>query len=472
MSRGAGRRLLWLLLFRNVLLRTYADLPEQGKKIEINGQSTQTGNSADELLSCYNVNTTHTPTSFSEFVDGKPTRSIRLQKVWWSRRDAGFPVTMFTQSTLERLHILHLLCRSFPGGIIAASIWLPLLQPQPPPGGDAFGLSPRNQDALQNATLLLEGLFQRMEALNTGDGSRNNSQASSGFGACSLRLLLLAEAIKEEALSVLMPINILRNAGMLAADTPLAAMVDVDLSISQSLAKHVLVNKTRTAEMVRRAELENILYVMPAWDTNRTLGRNRTAFIGQILATSPAEKATKMGTEWQDKARLFPFAFDRFVSGHNATNYPRWISTDMEYAVTYTKGYEPWFIMSRQLMPSYDTRFRGYYYNKLLNVRYIGLQNNFKFCVLPDVWLVHRPHEITVSSNVWYKIQIKDHKDLSPIFDTPVSTNGPTWREVFNNRSKLMYLSSMERLENRTYEPVPDAAWVHCKSVLSWWQQR
>ncbi|GIL52800.1 hypothetical protein Vafri_8479 [Volvox africanus] len=379
---------------------------------------------------------------------------------------------MFTQSTLERVRILDLQCRSFPGGIIVASIWLPLLQPQPPPGSDAFGLTLRNQDALRNATQLLEGLFQKMEALNTANGSGNNSQGGSGFGACSLRLLLLTETIKEEALSVLMPINILRNAGMLAVDTPLAAMVDVDLSISHSFAKQVLVNKTRTAEMIRRAELENILYVMPAWDTNRTLARNRTAYIEQILATSPAEKVTRLWTGWQDKAWLFPFAFDRFVAGHNATDYHRWVSTNSEYMVKYTKGYEPWFIMSRKHMPSYDTRFRGYYYNKLLNVRYLGLQEKFKFWVLPDVWLVHRPHEITVSSNVWYKIQLKDKKDVSPIFDTPASTDGPTWREVFNERGKLMYLSSMQRLQNGTYEPVPDAAWLHCKSVLSWWQQK
>ncbi|GIL83181.1 hypothetical protein Vretimale_11425 [Volvox reticuliferus] len=313
-----------------------------------------------------------------------------------------------------------------------------------------------------------------MEALNigaAGTGSSDRSQSGSGFGACSLRLLLLSETLKDEALSVLMPINILRNAGMLAADTPLAAMVDVDLSFSRSFGRNVMVNTTRTAEMVRRAELENVLYVMPAWDTNRTLGRNRTAYIEQILATPPAEKTTKMRTDWQDKALLFPFAFDRFIPGHNATNYPRWVTTDTLYGTPYTKGYEPWVIMARKHMPSYDTRFRGYYYNKLLNVRYIGFQQKFKFWVLPDVWLIHRPHEITVSSNVWYKIKIKDHEDLSPVFDTPMFPNGSTWREVFNYRSKLWYLESMDRLENRTYVPLSDAAWAHCKGVLSWWQQ-
>ncbi|GIL52802.1 hypothetical protein Vafri_8479 [Volvox africanus] len=77
-----------------------------------------------------------------------------------------------------------------------------------------------------------------------------------------------------------------------------------------------------------------------------------------MRAASPAEKVTRLWTGWQDKAWLFPFAFDRFVAGHNATDYHRWVSTNSEYMVKYTKGYEPWFIMSRKHMPSYDTRFR------------------------------------------------------------------------------------------------------------------
>jgi hypothetical protein len=68
--------------------------------------------------------------------------------------------------------------------------------------------------------------------------------------ACALRLLLLYELVAAgDVLQVLLPINAMRNAAMLGADTPLVAMVDVDLLISASLAHEVLSDAARCASV-------------------------------------------------------------------------------------------------------------------------------------------------------------------------------------------------------------------------------
>lgn len=53
--------------------------------------------------------------------------------------------------------------------------------------------------------------------------------------SCSLRVLLLYEAVADAALARLLPVNTLRNAALLPCATPLAAMVDVDLAPSSGL---------------------------------------------------------------------------------------------------------------------------------------------------------------------------------------------------------------------------------------------
>lgn len=76
------------------------------------------------------------------------------------------------------------------------------------------------------------------------DEFRTTSAATAAQGdpwaPCALTVLLLYEVVSDPALLSLVPINSLRNAALLAASTPLAAMVDVDLAPSSSLAEEVL----------------------------------------------------------------------------------------------------------------------------------------------------------------------------------------------------------------------------------------
>ena len=64
------------------------------------------------------------------------------------------------------------------------------------------------------------------------------SEASTG--GCQLTVLLLYELLLDTTVLSLLPINALRNAALMAARTPLVAMVDVDLMLSRDLSKELL----------------------------------------------------------------------------------------------------------------------------------------------------------------------------------------------------------------------------------------
>ena len=74
-------------------------------------------------------------------------------------------------------------------------------------------------------------IVRRVEA-NVGRGDR---ESVGGRAGCRITLLLLYEQLLDTTVAALLPINALRNAALVAAETPLVAMVDVDLLLSRGL---------------------------------------------------------------------------------------------------------------------------------------------------------------------------------------------------------------------------------------------
>ncbi|KXZ47363.1 hypothetical protein GPECTOR_36g85 [Gonium pectorale] len=408
---------------------------------------------------------------------------------------------------MNRLQALAAQCLGFPGGPLAAAVYLPLIKEpsEAAAGGGTKNLSPKNIVALKYATIGLEALFREMElaagvqahsatAAESAASTTGNTTTSSGLdsnsagsgnstarGACALRLLLLYEVVADQQTAAIMPINALRNAALLAAATPLAAMVDVDLTPSASLAGRLLAaagagnagqgsrqvapasSRTRfkiAEELVRRSHTETSAWIIPAWDTHRRLNfTNREEVADKAVAVS-ADARDQLYLMWKTKKEIYPFASDVYQRGHGATDFPRWFQSDAEYGVRYQSGYEPW-----TKFPPYDARFRGYSWNKVVQVQYVAA-SGYTFRVLPDVWLVHRPHEPTASCSVCPKRQAKE----SPL-DWHIHVEGKDviGRAAFLGRIKKFYRTAVAEMKAGNYTPVQDVAYQHCRRVLPWW---
>jgi hypothetical protein len=60
---------------------------------------------------------------------------------------------------------------------------------------------------------------------------------------CQLDIMLLYEVVLDDVMKVMFPINSMRNYALLQARTPLVAMVDVDLIVSNALLQWLLDRK-------------------------------------------------------------------------------------------------------------------------------------------------------------------------------------------------------------------------------------
>ncbi|GLC38478.1 hypothetical protein PLESTB_001730300 [Pleodorina starrii] len=449
---------------------------------------------AYSLLSCYNAHYNPYPINFEEFLGGKISKSFRLHRVWWSKKQAKYPLGLFTHLSLNRVDMLEAQCRSYPGGLVVAAVWVPLLRtPEElaalgatqgqghqghPPQRRTLNLSATHQAALREATAVLGSLFRHMEfpdADGVGDGAGAGGFTDDGAGGdgaagtCALRILLVYEMVGSEQLTVLMPVNQLRNTAMLAVDTPMAAMVDADLSLSWSLAGAVMADAARAADLLRRAKKDRTGWVIPAWDIDKRIEfSERGPVADQMLAVRPESKR-ELAEMWHSKHVILPFAFDRYKLGHNGTQYDRWFNDIREeYPIAFEEGYEPWFFAYRKHLALYDVRFRGHYYDKISNVRNTVRNQVLTLRVMPDVWLVHRPHAVSMQNNLFSQMTGK----VSPM-DKPAVVNGSSVnpRDVYLTAAQGFYGTVVDAMNHNRFEPLLSPPVTHCRQVLPWWKE-
>ncbi|KAJ9534178.1 hypothetical protein QJQ45_002173 [Haematococcus lacustris] len=440
---------------------------------------------------------------------------LNIRSVWWSTKLApaeepaaassgndalpANPLTVVTMATLHRLSNLEAQCNSWPGPLTAA-VYVPLL----------LGNDTGNSAILKEAQAAARKLYDRME--------RNPS-------ACALRLLLVTELLGEAAALLLFPINSLRNVALLASDTPMVAMIDVDLLLSSSLASDLhgarqapssmsmeamtalvafsmlraiwpefhwalqprdwcLLDLARSASEVMQLCREGNLLILPAFEIcpDRTYQLQTGKQVADAAAKGGKAKLVKLVKE--EKMCSFHAVYPE---GHGPTQYPTWYKSTWPYKITHKPLFEPWFIVDRRLNPWYDARFRGYGYNKQEQVTAAAHAYNLTFLVHPAAYVVHRPHETTHVSRLWHAVkgpsvesQARVTKAMASMQDSAMlADHEPAASKlsnvevaIINKRMvKALMAASLQRMEegvrrtDRLDPPVHD-----CLSELPWWQ--
>ncbi|KAG2494909.1 hypothetical protein HYH03_006844 [Edaphochlamys debaryana] len=234
---------------------------------------------------------------------------------------------------------------------------------------------------LYQARRELQSFFDRMEA----------ARVASNGTTCSLRVGLFVEVMQDAQLAAIMPTNALRNAAGLMAQTPLAAMLDVDLGISASLSRLAADPEwvAKVTARVKRSGDGPGLAILPAFETNHHLP---PAQQHEVLEKALAGTKDLAASLFRGGA-LGVFHAVSCPMCHGPIHHELWTQAKAAYPIAFNRSFEPWGILSRFEDPGYDERFRGWCFDKIQHVDTLFRYRRFRFLVLPDAWLVHRWHE-------------------------------------------------------------------------------
>uniref|UniRef100_A0A158QGM6 Hexosyltransferase n=1 Tax=Rodentolepis nana TaxID=102285 RepID=A0A158QGM6_RODNA len=174
------------------------------------------------------------------------------------------------------------------------------------------------------------------------------------------------------------PINALRNVAIRYSETKHIFVIDFDFIPKPGLYANFLNLLSTTIENTTK-----VAYIVPAFET----------FNSQLDFPSTKEELLQQVASEVVK----PFRIDVWQTGHLATNYSHWYSTDVAYGVTWDTDFEPYVLINREF-GQFDENFVGFGWNKVSFFMLLDALD-FKFIVIPDVFIIHFPHAPSVESN-------------------------------------------------------------------------
>eukprot|EP00055_Hartaetosiga_balthica_P002897 m.139783 g.139783 ORF g.139783 m.139783 type:complete len:902 (+) comp24558_c0_seq1:59-2764(+) len=186
------------------------------------------------------------------------------------------------------------------------------------------------------------------------------------------------------------PVNKLRNIAITYCRTPYYFHVDVDFRLSPSIFDHI----ERHIHAISIGEMEfeedgneewldthNIALVVPAFESSD---------YSENIPHSKQQLVNAMNNN-----QIRPFRIEEWRAGHAPTDYNRWTGEDIVYSVSHVEGYEPYLVLPYNA-PCFDERFVGFGWNKVSHVEELAARD-YRFFVLPDVYIVHYPHHPSTS---------------------------------------------------------------------------
>jgi hypothetical protein len=441
------------------------------------------------------------PTIYRDFVEGRPT-SLRYWAGRWSAKkglsgggdEAGGGahnnnsaplVTIASSLTSARLEQLEAQCRMWRGPL-SAVVYAPVRALEQEER-EAAASSPRPAEPL---SALLSASARRELDATTQLVATLHARAESHPEWCALDVAVVFEVVGDDLTAAVLPVNAMRNLALLQARTPLVAMLDVDLLPSSSLSDWLLLDDDRGGrrkdskeqqkkrrqlqEDLRRAcERSDALFVLPAFETPR-LDDIRAA---HSLAEHAARAATKQDlAAMVSRKQVWQFALPIFHEGHDDTDYRRWFGTAAgaplrtgAYSVRGTKDFEPWFLVGRARNPWYDSRFRGYGWNKVTHVAHAAAAG-FEFRVLPSGWVVHRQHSRSQVDRLYQSQKRRYEQAAAVTAKNSSSSPSPEFETVagVTHRFRDAVVASLARGD---YKPVVSEGLRRCVASLPWWRE-
>ncbi|CAH1800646.1 unnamed protein product [Owenia fusiformis] len=171
------------------------------------------------------------------------------------------------------------------------------------------------------------------------------------------------------------PVNFMRNVAIYGANTSHIWMIDADFTPNKDayqLIKKYIFRFDWTG--TKRPAL-----ITPAFETALNEGGvpdNRTQLLKKL----------------EDNSTLVTFSFTRCPNCHINTNWEQFMIATEEYKVKGGGNFEPYLVLQRNNSPIYDERLIARHWNKIL-YDYELFVLHYEFNVLPDVFIVHEPHE-------------------------------------------------------------------------------
>jgi len=318
---------------------------------------------------------------FGEFVDAaaecanKPIKSLvyrsletktayrlennKVEHVWLSSlpRDVN-DITLCTQVDRTRLHMVQGQCEAW-GGPMSVAVYIPL----------KYLAAEENAAALSSLKSELSELHDVVKAKS----------------ACTLDIVLISELRSQKA-SWAYPYNSNRNQALSRARTRLIFLLDADFLPNTGL-RTALLQPDAWRAALRATHVDKQILVVPAFETEASLSLENGGEVASLASTSSKKQLQRMFSSANEVVQFAPF----FPRGHGATNYSRWFATSEPYQVYPEVGYEPFVILSRQHVPPFDERFRGYGFDKITHLFLLNM-TGYSFVVRPEGWVVHRPH--------------------------------------------------------------------------------